>query len=242
MGGAKWPDLCKRNDGVLTGMGDPNKPSGSAGWRGMNRQGGHGAMLFDGSTSAVSVLTDSSLLPPLLSVAAWVRMTNTGVAQRVIVSRALITDLAGFLLSPSAANQMRLVIGNGSALTTITESGTITVGGWRRYVGTYDGVNSRLYLNGSLVAGPTACTLTYLAAAPVTIGADGDGSSPFGGSIDDVTIVNRAWSPAEVILDYQLSQQGYPGVLRRISSVVCSFPFVVATSRLLLARRRRMVG
>lgn len=50
---------------------------------------------------------------------------------------------------------------------TITSGTTISLVGWNHIVGTHDGTDARLYLNGVLVAGPTTLANSYAAAQQV---------------------------------------------------------------------------
>lgn len=92
-------------------------------------------------------------------------------------------------------------------------------GQWNHYVGTYDGSNARLYVNGKLVS-------TYRTSGPIPvikqnfeIGRIAGGQPTcatafyFTGSIDDVGLWNRALTPAEVSALYS----GCPGVEATLS-------------------------
>jgi predicted GH43/DUF377 family glycosyl hydrolase len=73
---------------------------------------------------------------------------------------------------------------------------------WSHLVGTWDGSNLRIYLNGILKAGPLSATGTMTASTnPLRIGS-GVGTSWFNGSIDDVRIYNRALSSDEISRQY----------------------------------------
>jgi prepilin-type N-terminal cleavage/methylation domain-containing protein len=64
---------------------------------------------------------------------------------------------------------------------------------------TYDGTNGRIYLNGSLVAGPTA--LSYPVAATLTSRIGGNGQR-FNGILDDVRFYSRPLSAPEILSIY----------------------------------------
>jgi hypothetical protein len=100
-------------------------------------------------------------------------------------------------------------------------------------MGTYDGATIRLYQDGALVQ--TATTTGVVAANSVAVGignrvAVNTGGRGWDGYIADVSIWKRALSPAEVLADYDLSQRGYPGVLRRNRPLsVCAGAALVPT-------------
>lgn len=83
--------------------------------------------------------------------------------------------------------------------------------GWNHIVYTYDGTNVRGYLNGALVAGPTACSGS---GAGTTSPAIGLYSSPNGVTeMDDVSIFNDALTAAEVLMLYRTNFKTYNGLV-----------------------------
>ena len=96
---------------------------------------------------------------------------------------------------------------------------------WHRILWSFDGTQSTnaakliIYLDGA------PKTITFTGAIPTaipanaqafTIGRDSANSRWSNGLQDDITIWNRPLTPAEVWSDYELSLQGYPGVLNRL--------------------------
>ncbi len=82
----------------------------------------------------------------------------------------------------------------------ISTSTTLTTGTWHHIVGTYDGTQSRLYLDGNLVAGPTneggngSCN-----ASEIGIGALNNGATyKFSGLVDEMGIWSKALSATEI--------------------------------------------
>lgn len=72
---------------------------------------------------------------------------------------------------------------------------------WFNIVGVYNGTNAFLYINGSLVSGPTAKTWNTVANT-AQIGRQTNGLEYFSGNISIVTVYNRALSAAEVTQNY----------------------------------------
>lgn len=91
-------------------------------------------------------------------------------------------------------------ISNGWAL---TETGSLTDATWTHYVVTWASVADKVHLfkNGSPDALTAGVTLGLAAAPTVTIGRF-YGSNYFNGSVDEVAIVNRAWTHEDVIEAY----------------------------------------
>lgn len=80
--------------------------------------------------------------------------------------------------------------------------GSVTIGTTYHVVGTYNGTSTRLYVNGSLIAGPTAYALN-IAMAYASIGADGATVAEyFNGSIDEPAIYNYALSASQILAHY----------------------------------------
>lgn len=79
--------------------------------------------------------------------------------------------------------------------------GSVAVGRWQHVVGTWDGSNVRLYVDGALAAGPVACVGTLAAIASSTalyFGVSNPLLEPFNGVLSNVGVYNRALSLAEV--------------------------------------------
>ena len=87
-------------------------------------------------------------------------------------------------------------------------AGDLGGGNWIHLVGTYDGVNWKLYRNGA----PVATNAAAIGALPVNnadwaIGAAGNGwAGNFAGSIDEVAIYNRALTASQVQAHYAAGQ------------------------------------
>ncbi|MDP2703688.1 MAG: LamG domain-containing protein, partial [bacterium] len=89
--------------------------------------------------------------------------------------------------------------------TTQVSTTTLSDNVWYHLVGTYDGANSRLYVNGVQEdSDAQTCTL-FNSVTAASIGRPGAYTSAisFNGQIDDVRVWNRALSATEVMVLYQ---------------------------------------
>ncbi len=88
----------------------------------------------------------------------------------------------------------------GNAYAINTGPSSLFGGQWYHIVGSYDGAQMRLYLNGSLMGSANASgSIGLNPQSPASIGALSTGAQPFSGWIDDVRIYDRALSDAEVM-------------------------------------------
>ena len=100
----------------------------------------------------------------------------------------------------------------GSARATIAKSGT--AGKWQHVVGTYDGTNTKIYVDGEL-KGTTALSGTVAAnTAQVVLGAYYNYGAKFDGKIAQVRVYQTALSSSEVKTNYDATKglYQYPGL------------------------------
>jgi len=166
------------------------------------------ALNFDGSNDNVTIGDANSLdLTTTGTLSAWVKVTTfatDGASNRRIISKqnnVADNEIYG-LLTESTQSRFELRLnGNGNNLYTTTTN--LATGRWYHLVGTWDGTNARIYVNGAqdnIVAQstPSATTKNLL------IGNWGatTGQGAFSGSLDDVRIYNRALTATEVTALY----------------------------------------
>lgn len=204
VGGSTWYNLAASAHGAIG-----NATTSSSGWRPTTRPGGFGHFAFDSSDDQVDVpafAIPQGTAPR--SWAAWFRTSATGL--KVLFDQGDTTaNGTRFLLYDSGTGKMRLEMTGDTVFGTTT----VTDGAWHRVVGTHDGSNASLYIDGLLEG-----SKFWLMNTPTTVGRFGrsvDNSVSWPGEIDDVTSWARVLTAAEVRADYDLSRRGYPGVLNR---------------------------
>ncbi len=168
-----------------------------------------GCASFGPTNSYITVPNNDSINPPVLTLSAWIKTSYKDAAWRRIFDK----DFAkGYVLSmggdttngkPRWRGQVGIEVGKAAPYSRIL----IADGQWRHIVGTFDGADARLYVDGWLVnraywkgdIGATSCDLT--------IGGNrsNQGDDPlskydasFYGMMDDVMMFNRALSADEV--------------------------------------------
>ncbi len=158
------------------------------------------ALKFDGSDDYVEVPDNASLKPTSISVETWVRPAAGLGSQAAQVKKT--SDSNGFSLEGSLISFWVNVNGtwrsSGAALPS-----AMVANQWYHCVGTYDGVNIKVYVNGELKnTGNYPGSITW-ATSLLNIGRDPirptEAARMWNGLIDDVRIYNRALSTGEVL-------------------------------------------
>lgn len=176
---------------------------------------------FDGINDIISVGSAPEIEPAnSLSVSAWIRANVVPqVDGSSIVSKRFMSSTDPFNsyflgLRPDVSgdwSDLSFCVSSGVAgsQTCVVAGDTLTTN-WRNVVGTYNGSDIRLYIDGVLAVAPVAFSspIAY-STMPFSIGYSGGGPSSqrFNGLIDDVRIYNRALSADDVALLYR----SYPG-------------------------------
>jgi len=140
------------------------------------------------------------------TVAGWFYLDSLGIWQ-TIIQQDVLNDY-GFLVQITTANKLNFsVTQDGNYLSAVTASSTTTFtsGTWYHFAGVLDGVNVKLYINGSNEANSayvkdltTRPYLTWGSHADIFIGSSGSGSNLLDGRIDDVGIWARALTAGEI--------------------------------------------
>jgi hypothetical protein len=162
-----------------------------------------------GVSSAISVNTSTTLVPSsALTVQFWFNAPTFSVHDGVLLSKGGSYSFFSSNNNCSTGNQLcfQLNIG-GSAYKPGVAFSTISSNTWHHFVGTYDGSNVRLYVDGVLKDTVAATgTVDYNASHPLCFGEssnfDCSNGSRYSGTIDQVRIYNYARSAAQVAHDY----------------------------------------
>jgi len=185
------------NDGTLILAGSATSSAWVSGKYG-------GALSFDGVDDYVDCGTGASLNPIKITVEAWVRPTYWSGDDQGIISKGRVGIDRQYYLNANNGTPQMMVTNSG--VTSIAAVGnTITLGQWSHVVGTVDGSQITVYVNG--VAGtPVAFSYDIYTAGTrnLLIGKKDAGGAAnfFNGLIDDVRIYNYARSASQIQQDY----------------------------------------
>jgi len=152
---------------------------------------------LDGSAENVSV-TETGITADSMSIQAWVQPDDT--AANPIVSKR--TSGNCYQLAANASNEPYFIVWSGGAAGSVTDTGNAmaTDGTFYHLVGTYDGSDVRLYVNGSEVGTGDSFTGNINdTTTAIKFGTDSPGGSNyFNGTIDEIGLWNRGLTSAEV--------------------------------------------
>ncbi len=145
-----------------------------------------------------STLTSS--LTDAITVSAWVKRGATANGPVFIVDSENNTVYDFGLYVVGATKTYAFYVVNAAGTAVVLNSGVLESGSWDHVVGTYDGSNVRIYVNGVEQGTPQAQTgnIRQSAGATVKIGTWKYQNYYYKGTVDEVRIYNRALSAAEI--------------------------------------------
>src|SRR3989338_8208125 len=172
------------------------------------------AYSFNGSTDYIDAGdTNSDVTTAGVSVTAWVKFTSdaAGVDYGIVSKKTGFTDASGYFLIYEN-NQLYFNVGfSGGYRELAGEASGANLGtGWKHVVGTTDGTNMYIYVDG-VQTNTRSDTNANIAANAQTlrIGETGFGARYWlNGSIDDARVYNRALSQVEITALYQSYDPG----------------------------------
>jgi hypothetical protein len=195
--------------GVTSGVTGP-QPAAFNGFESNNL-----AARFNGSGAKVEVPFTPDLNPSAaFTVEAWVKPASATSATGSAVSSMNVSGSGryGYILYQNysdAPNQWEFRLGNSSGYIASAHGGTPDTNQWQYLAGVYDGSTARLYVNGSLAASVTPSgAFGPNTSQKFVIGGRSDGSYYFAGDVDEVSVIARALSAAEIATRYQVATNG----------------------------------
>jgi hypothetical protein len=166
-----------------------------------------GAFRFDGSNDFIKVGPNSSLQVNNVTIAAFFKTVNNGQSVQFIAGYG-DTGIAGYWIGTSGG-AIRFSIGGGSG-NYLQQSSGVTPNNDQIYyvVGTYDGTNQRVYVNGVLQASATTVTgnISYTGLTDGFLVGQVQGFTAgryLTGSVYNVSVYSRALSQAEISQNYE---------------------------------------
>lgn len=153
-----------------------------------------------------------------VSAACWVKITSWNSSYDCLMSWADGTSWTNSRVTLTRNNnssKLCFTIANGTNYTTVNCTTNLALNTWYHIVGTYDGSNIKIYINGNL-EGTATSTLSIVYAGTFNIGGWSGNNYPINGSLSDIRLYNHCLSPMEVkelakglVLHYPLNRQGW---------------------------------
>jgi hypothetical protein len=181
---------------------------------------GH-AFVFDGVDDHVRVNNAVNLEPTAVSVEGWVKSSYPGVFGYILSKGASGNTAASYALYTGLTGGLFFYVFDGATFILSPDAGAgVWDGNWHHVVGTYDGLNVRLYVDGVEIGEGTPTTISIGYNLPTSndlfIGTYNAGAASvfnYFGAIDEASVFNRALSAAEVASRYSgEGAAGGPGV------------------------------
>jgi hypothetical protein len=176
-------------------------------WDAQTADGSTRSLNFDGVDDAVDILDPLDVTGNRMSISAWIKADDFGVADGRIISKAtgvLDADHYWMLSTISSGGGIRLrfrLKAGGTTTVLIAGSGNLSPGVWTHVAAVYDGAFMRLYKDGVQVGSVAKTgTINTQSAVDVAIGnqPNGAGERPFDGRIDDVRIYSTSLTATQI--------------------------------------------
>lgn len=170
---------------------------------------------FNGSNSYIYLPKDAARPKDAITISVWAYMDDWSTFAGRLIS---CTEGGGWNFEPNSG-KMSFAIGTGISSNTYISVNSVTTlsqlsSGWHHFVGTYDGLSSKLYIDGELettVNKYSSAIPVYYADNYTFVGAEAGGNTTtpagnyFNGRISDVRIYATALSAANILELYQVS-------------------------------------
>jgi Lysophospholipase L1 and related esterases len=182
------------------------------------------AFNFDGTNAYVQIPDSPSLRPTNLTIEAWVRFSSldsagfggspTGDQYIVFKQNSKSSDFEGFDLGKTriaGSDYFQFIISSASGQVAHLESATIiSTGVWYHVAAVRDPNFIRLFVNGQLEGQTTITFPQDYGAFPLFFGTSGQSywDRKLNGTLDEVSLYNRALSPSEITAIYSAGSAG----------------------------------
>ena len=165
------------------------------------------ALKFDGKNDYVKIPDAPSInIDDIITIEAWVQF-NEGYVIQSIISKSSISQANSFVFPRfDKKNQFTFWLHNGDTWQTLNVGSVIPYMEWNHVVGTYDGSEMKIYVDGTLTGAQSASGGITTNTNPLSIGYQPGTREYFSGIIDEVRIYNRALTADEIKASYEAYQ------------------------------------
>src|SRR5690606_4639767 len=152
------------------------------------------SLIFDGNNDRVNCGNDPSvqITGNQITLEAWVYpiQFRNYVHEAHIISKETNSPDYGFMLRTGDNGRLNFNAGNGNWNETTTPNSVISLNKWQHVAATYDGVTTRIYVNGTEVHSQNRTFTIGNSGNNLTIGGYPNGGGNFNGRIDEVKVWN----------------------------------------------------
>ena len=180
-----------------SGTGNNGALAGGAAWAPAAGKNG-GGLIFDGVDDSVSIPGTTPLdLRAGVTVSAWVKRTKNN-AYQVILGKPGDgqSKNENYALWFDSSNRPTAYFGNGTSFVSVASAALDS--NWHHIAATYDNATARLYIDGVQTASATSAVQLTSRAGALSLGKSAANTFSFGGTLDDVRVLNRVLTQAEV--------------------------------------------
>ena len=182
------------HDGVYSGTIEFGRPGALAGENDTS-------VGLDGTGGVATVAHHPALTPALLTVEVWIRPDPTaGIYDAVLTKSSDTNWVDGYGLYYSGAGEITFYVNNYSSSSV---SAPIAFDQWQHVVGTYDGNDLRLYLDGALVSSrQLGAPIAHVTANLLLLQGEGSTSWAWTGELDEIAVYGTVLSAQRVAAHY----------------------------------------
>lgn len=170
------------------------------------------ARSFNGSSDYISVPDNDSFTQANITVDEWVKFNSLGTNILFTGKNSEYWLAYNYPTAPlSDANKFGFGVYSGGTWAYASSATTPTVGQWYHVVGTYDGSNIRIYVNGVLEGGPTAKAAYSNGSNAFNIGGYSAASGyTINGVVDEARVSNVVRSASDIRQAYEVGRRTHP--------------------------------
>lgn len=188
----------------LSGSGNTATLVNGTGFTGTNG----GAFLFDGTNDYISMGTASSVKPTQLTLACFFKINAIDAVNVISGKQGTGSGAASYAIVVQSG-QLHFRISNSSGTEYNASTAFSNTSSYNYAVGTYDGSNLRLYLNGASVGSSSvSISIVYSDSYPLLMGYYGN-SIPTNMSIGSLKLYNRPLSATEIQQNFNAMRERY---------------------------------
>ncbi len=181
--------------------------------------------LFNGSSGKITTTYNPADNGVAVEALVNVASTVTG----VVIANSSTARTGGLILGLSSGKPY-VTFGNGTSQATATAGSALSTGAWHHLVGTWDGGNVRIYVDGVWEATASLSGSLAVGQTDLAVGVNPDGSTGyFAGYIAEVAFFLAPLTPIDIANRFELVTGGYAAPALMVQAALGQNPFTAST-------------